>query len=188
MGEHADLQTLLAWWSGELDEPSADDVEEHLFACAACTRRAEALAAIADAMTELEPAALATGVVTPAIVARLEADGVSLQRFRVAPGGSTPCAVASRSELLITELELPDEDAEALDLVIYAPDGSVVHRVVDVPLAREAGVAVVAAPAGMFLTTPAGVQFRFSLVRTAAKPEEPALAHYTLEHEGVLAE
>lgn len=186
MLEHADLEMLLAWWSGELDETSADDVEEHVFACATCTRRAEALPAIADAVTDLGPAALATGVVTPALVDRLEADGVPLQRFRITPGGSTPCAVAVDSKLLITELELPEEAADALDLIIYARDGSVVHRVADVPLARQAGVAVVSAPAEPFLSTAAGVRYRFSLVRSAAEPEEPPLAHYTLEHEGVL--
>lgn len=192
MKEHADWGTLLGWWTGGLDEALVDGVEEHLFACADCTRRAELLAALEETLRQLEPAAFATGAVTPALVDGLVAAGVPLQRFRVARGGVTPCAVAVGSALLITELELPDDDADSLDLLVYDAGGSVVHRVADVPFSRDAGVAVVSAPAGMFLDTPAGARFGFALARAAGEHdgehEGETLAHYTLEHEGVLRE
>lgn len=36
-----DLETLVAYWLGEVPEPRAALLEEHLFGCASCTRRLE---------------------------------------------------------------------------------------------------------------------------------------------------
>ncbi len=49
------IETLAAWWTGELSADEAAIFEEHLFACDACARASERFASLATGLLELNP-------------------------------------------------------------------------------------------------------------------------------------
>lgn len=166
---HASFEALVDWLAGE-DEP----LEEHLFACDACTRRATAIAAISAAL----PAVARGGVgPTPAgVLARLEREGLELRHFHVRPGEVVPCAVDATADLLVTHFVL-DEVPERADVRVLDPTGAVAQISADVPIDRAAGAIHVTAPAALFRGLPPHL-LRFQVLIGDRTLE------YALQHEG----
>ena len=50
------FDALVAYWAGDLGAPESDEVEAHVFGCAACTALSERIAAVTEKMRSLEPA------------------------------------------------------------------------------------------------------------------------------------
>lgn len=88
------LEDLLAWWTGELTEELADEVEERLFSDAGVADQVEALRGLDAGVTALLRGGRVIAGVTVATLGRLQATGVHLRTHTVAAGEVTPCAVA----------------------------------------------------------------------------------------------
>jgi hypothetical protein len=74
-------QRLVDYWAGDLDSTESDRVEEHLFACEACTTESERVARIAQAFQTAIPA-----VVGADQLAELRARGLVVEENPVAAG------------------------------------------------------------------------------------------------------
>ena len=81
-GCHAPLgwELLVEYWAGELAPDDEARVEEHLFACGACTRESERVAAVSEAVRHAPPP-----TVTPETLAALRARGLRIRENPVAP-------------------------------------------------------------------------------------------------------
>jgi hypothetical protein len=87
-------RTLVDYWSRDMSEgDDIDRVEEHLFTCAECTGRLERLANISAGLAALARQGQVSGIVTRALVNRMQREGLRVRMFSLAPGETVPCAV-----------------------------------------------------------------------------------------------
>ena len=118
------LATLVDHWAGELAPADEAAVEEHLMACGACAERAAWLGRLAATTRELIARGRVPLVLTPALLARLERDGVRIRRHVVEAGGQTRCTAGPDDDLIAVMLRAPLRAGERVDLVyLEAPAG-----------------------------------------------------------------
>src|SRR5262245_4911346 len=84
----APLPRLIAYWLGELADEDESNLEEHLFACAACTARLERLVQLASAIRSEFRAGNLSSVVSAEFIRRLQAAGLRVRQYEIQPGGS----------------------------------------------------------------------------------------------------
>ena len=74
--------TLLDYWACDLaDGDETERVEEHLFACGDCSARLHHLAALGTGLAALVRQGRVSGIVSRAILNRLQRDGVHVRMF-----------------------------------------------------------------------------------------------------------
>jgi hypothetical protein len=172
-------QELLEYWLGELDAAAEQRLDEHLFACAACTEKLRALVELgAGIRGELLRGTLA--FVLPALfIDRLKAAGLRVREYALDPGGSVDCTVTPDDDLVVSILRAPLEGVRRLDVLIDdSTTGS--HRAVDVAFDPAAGrLAVV--PSTAHLRTLRHAQQRVRLVAVDGA-DEREIADYTFNH------
>jgi hypothetical protein len=176
------LATLVDDWAGEL--PPADEaaVEEHLMACAACAGRAERLGRLSAAI----PALIARGrvrlVLTAALLARLERDGVRIRHHVVEAGGRTRCTAGPDDDLIAVALRAPLRAGERVDLAyLEAPAGlDVGGRWTDVPVDVARGEVMFVEPGAAIRPLPAG-RARLALYGVGPAGER-TIGEFTLLH------
>jgi len=74
-------ETLVDWWAGDLDEPEALRVEEHVLGCESCSAVAGRVAATAETLRTMVPP-----VVKPERLEGLARAGVRIVENPIAPG------------------------------------------------------------------------------------------------------
>ena len=179
---HADHPTsdLLAYWLGDLDEASADSVEEHLFRCDTCGARLRELIQLGGAVRK----ALLKGefgtVVTPSFTRRLQAAGVRIREYHLEPGGSVNCTITPEDDLVISHLRVAIDDARQIDLIFDLGDGSPEHRSRHVPFNASSGEVTVIPPVAWVRKSGAAHQ-RMRLM-AVDKSSERLLGEYTFNH------
>ena len=170
---------LLAYWLGELDEAAELEMDEHLFACAACSERLRALVALGIAIRgELSRGAL--NIVLPAsFLQRAKGAGLRLREYTLKPGGSVDCTITPDDDLVVSHLHAPLRDVRRLDVLI---DNSVLGklRANDVPF-DPAAESLVAVTSSVFLRTLRHAQQRVQLVAVDGVHER-VIADYTFNH------
>ena len=173
----AGLETLLAYWLGELDEAREAALEEHYLGCAACSARLAEVEALADGVRGAFAGGGVGTVVTPGFVEKLRSRGLRLREYRVPRNGSVNCTVAPEDDLLFGRMQVPLENVERVDLVAIH-DGE--HRLEDVPFDAASGEVVLAPSIAHIRTLPAHRQ----VVRVLAvgRDGERVLGEYTFEH------
>lgn len=172
-------QELLAYWLGELGEAQESLVEEHLFACAACTEQLGEMVALGTAIRgDLLRGDF--GFVLPlAFVRRIKAAGLRVREYELEPGGSVQCTVTPNDDLVVAHLRAPLKDVRRLDLVIE-DDKVGKLRVNDVAFDPSIdGVAMV--PSVAYLRTLRNERQRVRLVAVDGVHER-VLADYTFNH------
>ena len=178
MSEHRELEALVAWWLGELPPEEGDAVEEHLFACDGCARRAHRLAALAEGIAA--GARGVSGVLPDAILDALQRQGVRIRTFEVEAGRTVPCSAAPDDDLLNARL-VGDFRAEGrLDVLVVGPDGGVQERKEDVIVDRAAGALNVCAGGDEVRSWPS-MRLHFRVVAVTASGER-SLGDFILEH------
>ncbi len=135
---------LLDYWTGELPPADAAALEEHLFACDACSGRLSSVQQLASGVDRLARAGRFRSVVPPTLVDRLVAAGVRVRTFRISPGGLTPCGVGTDDELLVARLAADLRGVERVDLVTCDDGGRERERARDVPFDASGGEVVLA--------------------------------------------
>jgi hypothetical protein len=73
------METLVAYWAGDLERP--EEVEVHVFACDACAEASASVAAITERLRALVPP-----VLSPERLASLRARGIAIKDNVVKPG------------------------------------------------------------------------------------------------------
>jgi hypothetical protein len=153
-------------------------IEEHLFACASCSRRLQQLVALGSGIRRLVHDGAVELVATPALLARAVQQGLRVREYRLAPGERVSCTVTPDDDLLVSRLVGRFEGVSRLDLL--AEQDGVVRRVEDVPVSPEAGELIVAQ------AMPAMRRLGHARLRVRLVSQEEAgerlVGEYTFEH------
>jgi hypothetical protein len=174
------FDTLVAYWLGELPEQSEGTLEEHLFSCAHCSARLEALAALADGVRATVADGRVSLVVPGRFVESMQRTGLRLREYRLDPGSSVSCTIAADDDAVISRLHAPLAGVKRLDLVRVIGDDVQEQRVTDVPFDAAAGEVFVIPPAAWLKTMPA-FTMRMRLVDVGETGERP-IGEYTFNH------
>jgi hypothetical protein len=172
-------ETLLDWWSGELEPAEARRVERHLLACGSCSGRAGSLAAVADGVRALVREGRLAAVVSPVVVERLRREGRRIREYRVAPGGGVQCTVGPDDDVVLARLGADFAGVTRVDLVRRSGDAPE-ERYDDLPFDAAAPELIFAPPTDVLRAMPAVVE-RMRLV--AVEPGgERLLGEYVFDH------
>jgi anti-sigma factor RsiW len=111
-------QELLAYWLGELGEADELRLDEHLFACAACSERLQAVVSLSAAIrAEIKRGDLMY-VVPTRYLRSLEQAGLRVRQYEVRPGGSVSCTITTDDDLVASTLRAPLAGVRRLDVLI----------------------------------------------------------------------
>lgn len=171
--------TLLDYWAGDLADPDElNRVEEHLFACGTCSARLEELAALGTGLTALARQGRLNGIVSRAILNRLQRDGVHVRMFFLQPGETVPCAVFPGDDVIVTSLRADFSGVDEVTLSVTRT-GEPFGRYEDVPISGPLGEVLWATPAAVVQEMPS-MRLELSLMSAGGAPGE--IARYVLEH------
>lgn len=171
---------LLDYWARDLrDGDETDQVEEHLFACGDCAARLDRLAALGPGLAALVRQGRVSGIVSRALLNRMQRDGLHVRMYSLAPGETVPCAVFPGDDLVVTALRADFAGVDAVTLSVTGPADSPFSQIDNVPVSGP--------DAEVFWATPAAVvrrmtstRLQLTLVSAGASPAE--LGRYVLDH------
>lgn len=170
---------LLPWWLGELEEADAHRVEEHVFACPACTERLQGLIATGDAIRTSMLRGELPFVATAGLVERMKGAGLRLREYAPESGGSVNCTITPDDDFVIARLKAPLSGVSRLDLLI--DDDIVGHlRIPDVAFDPKAE-ALTVFPSARLLRTLKNERQRMRLVSVDASGER-VIGDYGFNH------
>ena len=177
-----ELETLLAYWLGELEAAKEAPVEEHLFACAHCTARLEELAALAGAIRAAVRGGRVAAVVSGPFLEALRRQGLRIREYRVPPGGRADCTLLTGEHAVVGRMQAALDGVKRLDaLKRLEVAGKVTEtRVEDVPFDPAAGEVLILPSAAWLRTMPANTM-RVRLVAVEEKGER-VIGEYTFAH------
>lgn len=144
---------LAEYWSGELDPDREMAAEEHLLACGACSRRLEALVALAQGIRLLARRGEVRVVVTREFLSRLEREGLRVRRYSPHTGGRVECTITPQDDLLVGCLAADLTGLTRVDAVFCDVSGAERGRAEDIPFR--------AAPTEVVLNEPAPAARRY---------------------------
>jgi len=172
-------EAMVDYWSGGLPVQHAEAIEEHVFSCAACAARLEAVAAMAGGVTSLARQGRISGIISRGMLNRLQRDGVRVRVYSLSPGDVVPCAVFADDDLVVSSLRgnFAGVDAVTISVIGSAPLSGMVLE--DVPLAATEGELLWAAPGALIRQMPTS---RVTLIVTAGRANGPKIAEYVLDH------
>ena len=177
MTGHPDFPALVDYWFGEAQEEA---LEEHLFACAHCTRRLEELAALGAGIRKAFRSGALRAVVSPGFVEGLKREGLKLREYRVTAGGSVNCTIASEDDFVISRLRAPLAGVERVDLIFLGERGEEHATLEDVPFDPAAGEVLVCPSAAALKAMPRQTN-RWRLLAVGAGGAR-TLGEYTFVH------
>jgi hypothetical protein len=176
------LALVVDYAAGDLPEAEAAIIEEHLFSCAQCGRRAAELDALLRGIRSAVRTAEVGGFVSDSLLNRLSREGVRIRTFVLSPGAIVPCAVWEEDELMVLRLRADFGDASMVTLS---------QRVGGAEVSRTTGEVVPGSQEILFATPAARVRelpvVEVDIRLTAHDANgERALGSYTLAHGGPL--
>ncbi len=137
-----DYETLIAYCLGELDAAAEAPLEEHVFACAHCTRRLEGLAALASGIRAAVREGAVALALTPRFLGTLKDQGLRIREYAVDPGGRVDCTITAQDDAVVSRLHAPLAGLRRVD-ALHSLDlggGRIERRRVDdVPFDPESG-------------------------------------------------
>ena len=170
---------LLDYWAGDLVEGSESEaLEEHLFACAACTGRLRQMAALGSGVATLARQGRTFGIVSREMLNRLQRDGTRVRMFWLAPGETVPCAVFPGDDVIVTALRADFSGVDAVTVSVMGPDAPF-GEFEDVPVSAAHGEVLWATPAALVQQLPS---IRLEIIMTSSGDTPTELGRYVLEH------
>ena len=135
------FEALVAWWLGELPEAEAEAIEEHLFACALCTRRLEVLAALGEGVRAAVRGGLLQAVISKGFLETMRAQGLRVREYEVEPGGRVECTMTAEDDAVVSRVRAPLAGVKRLDALWRIEAGGRVEelRAEDVPFDPASG-------------------------------------------------
>jgi hypothetical protein len=173
------LETLVAWWTGELPSDEAARVEEHLFACDACAGASERFARLAAGVREHLPP-----IISAAHRDRLLAAGARIRVTPVDSGVDATAVFAPEFDLLVHALlvRTPAADlsrVERVDVEIVMQGWSEPILCEGVPFDATAGEVLVCCQRHFQHMSPADPLFRVHVVESG---ERRSVGDYFVRH------
>lgn len=172
-------ETLLAYWVGELEAGASDRLETHVFACGECAARLDAMVTVGSGLAALVRQGRISGIVSRALVNRMQRDGVYLRLYALSPGETVPCTVFPGDDLVMAALRADFSGVEAVTLSVTGPGGSPMSEIADIPVSPSEGEVLWALPGAVVRQMPST---RLELTLTSAGPDRAVLGEYALEH------
>jgi putative zinc finger protein len=172
-------QELTEYWLGELDEARERAVDEHLFACAACSERLSALVDLGAAIRGAFLEGWLNLALPEAFLRRIKDAGFKVREYDLAAGGSVSCTVTPDDDFVVAHLRAPLRGVKRLDVLIDDTTSGK-HRANDVAFDPEAA-ALVTMTSTAYLKTLKHSQQRVRLVAVDGV-EERVVADYTFNH------
>jgi hypothetical protein len=172
-------QELLAYWLGELDAAYESRVDEHLFACAACSAQLAAVVSLGEAIRAEVKRGDFGYVVPTRYIRSLEQAGLRVREYEVAPGGSVSCTITPDDDLVASTLRAPLHGVRRLDVLIEDPNAGA-FRLRDVAFDPNAE-SVTVIPSVTFVRAMPQSQQRMKLVAVDGA-DERVIADYTFNH------
>jgi hypothetical protein len=173
--------SIVDYWAAALTEAEEAEVEEHVFSCDACAHRLEQNGELTQLVRKVVIRRGGMNIsLTRALLDRLEADGLQMRHYRLAPGEQVACRVAADDDLVVTWLAADLAGIESVALTIRDGAGNPMPGVDDAPIDRAAKQ-VIYAISGDFARQLPTMTLRLQLVATEAGRER-VLGDYTLMH------
>jgi glycine/D-amino acid oxidase-like deaminating enzyme len=171
---------LVDYWVDELPPDAETAADEHLIQCAECSQRLQWIAEVGAAAQGLFRRARVPLAVTPALLARLEQDGVRIRHHRVEAGGHTHCTAGPDDDLVGLTLRGEFRTGERIDLVYLEAPEFLRERRMDLPVDRERGEVVLVERGDAIRALPAQ-RVRIGLYGVSPSGER-SIGEYTLLH------
>jgi hypothetical protein len=172
--------TLLDYWARDLaDGAETDRVEEHLFACGDCSARLHDLSTFRTGLATLVGQGRVSGIVSRALLNRMQREGIHVRMYSLAPGETVPCCVFPGDDLIVTALGADLSEVEAVTLSVTGPGGSPFTHLDDVPVSSQDGEVFWATPAAVVRQLPS---MRLQLTLTSSGATRAELGRYALDH------
>jgi hypothetical protein len=175
-------ETLLAYWLGELPPAQEAPLEEHLFACAACSARLEELGALASGIRAAVRAGAVKAVISVPFLETLKRQGLRIPEYRVPPGGRADCTLRAEDDAVVGRMQVQLAGVKRVDALQRLEAGGKVSeaRVEDVPFDAAAGEVLFLPSAAELRRLPAHtMRMRLMAVDEAG---ERSLGEYTFAH------
>jgi hypothetical protein len=172
--------TLFAYWLGELEPDSAEQVEEHYLGCAQCSQRLEQAAALARGIRDLARRSSVNMVVDDGFVSRLREEGRQVREYRLTPNGSVNCTVTAEDDFVVGRLEAPLTGVQRIDMVTRFSFTDADQRQEDIPFVADSGVVVVSPSIDALRAMPAS-SLRVQLLAVDNQGER-IIGEYTFNH------
>lgn len=170
---------LLEYWLGELDEARQRAIDEHLFACAACSDRLGSIVELGRAIRRELLEGHCTFVTSAPFIRRIKEAGLRVREYTLPAGGSVDCTVTPEDDFVVSYLRAPLKGVRRLDLVID-DSTSGRHRQSDVAFDPEAE-GLVAVTSTTYLKALKDSRLRVRLLAVDGV-EERVVADYTFNH------
>ena len=172
--------TLLDYWARDLaDGDETDRVEEHLFACGDCSARLHRLAAFGPGLATLVRQGRVSGIVSRALLNRMQRDGIHVRMYSLVPGETVPCAVFPGDDLVVAALRADFSGVDAVTLSVTGPGDSPSGEIDDVPVSGPDAEVLWATPAAVVRQMPS---MRLQLTLASAGATRAELGRYVLDH------
>ena len=173
---------LIDYWTGGLPAADAASLEEHMFACADCSARLEAVASLAGGVVALARQGRIAGIISRALLNRLQRDGVRVRQYTLDPGETVPCAAFPGDDVVVTSLNADLSGVQSVSLRVTGPGDTLFGAIDDIPVSAAATGVLWVTP-GAFVRSMPSQQLRLTL-RSA---DDALLGEYVLEHTGLEA-
>jgi hypothetical protein len=170
---------LLAYWLGELDEEHELPLDEHLFACAACSERLRAIIDLGAAIREEVLRGTFSFVTSVPFIRSIKNAGWQVREYDLAASSSVDCTVTPDDDFVVSYLRAPLRGVQRLDVLIDDTTSGQ-HRWSDVAFDPEAD-ALAAVWSTAYLRTLGVSQHRVRLVAVDGA-DERVVADYTFNH------
>lgn len=176
MSTHPSREDMIDYLAGDLTDEVAARFEDHLFDCEECAGATDELRTTADGVRAVVAAGKVAMAASPALLERLEREGVRVRHHRAGLPGPVPCWVARDDDYIASHLPGDFTGLESVDVVTIRADGVEMRRVREVPVApgdRE----VTMLTAGDVIRSFPSMTFRYVLLAG-----ERVVAEYVFEH------
>jgi len=170
---------LLDYWIHAIDGQDAEQIEEHVFRCAACGARFEAMASLGTGLSQLVRRGRIAGILSRALLNRMQRDGVHVRQYVLSPGDRVPCAAFPDDDLVLVALRADFEGSDAVSVSLIDEDGSVIDQVNDIAVGSRDVELLWATPGEIIRHLPTA---RRRLTVRSQTPQPRLLAEYELDH------
>jgi hypothetical protein len=176
-------ETVLDYWTEDIDAAARDRVEVHIFECASCAARLSDAEALARAVSELVRHGRVHAFVTDETLNRLAHDGTRVRHYIVEPGAALHCAIWEEDEVIVARLKADLSGVSAVDAAMRLEGGELLDEVSDIPVGVDASDLLMALPASLVMALPAE-RMRLTLTASDAANRR-VVAEYVFDHQGV---
>jgi hypothetical protein len=170
---------LLDYWTHAIGEQNAEQIEEHLFTCADCAARLDAMTSLGAGLAALVRRGRVSGIVSRALLNRIQRDGVQVRLYSLSPGERVPCAAFPEDDLLVVSLRADLAGSDSVALSVTGPDDAVIGQVPDVPVSQADHEILWATPGESVRRMPST---RLRLTLRSNAPTSVVLGEYELDH------